>query len=379
MMFIPIIYAHHFYNIILELSMPSYIIFCKTLVKGGAEKQAITLAKLLTKKGLNIILVSWCGDKIDIKNLDYIRANSIKYIGLRGNQIKKLSDFYKLLNRENVTMVLAYLTLANFVAGICKLFNKKFLSVGGIRTEKLPYYKFIFERFMHNHLNDATVFNNYSAKIKFVRRGFNPEKIYVIHNAIDLLSSERGKSRKDGINIISVSRFVKSKDYKTALSSFKKLTNKYPGKSLKYKIVGYGPMEGQIRSLISQGNLDDKVELLINPPNIPDILARSDIYLSTSLYEGLSNSIMEAMVNGLSIVATDVGDNSYLVQDGYNGYLAPVKDTDQLFEQLESLIKSEEQRAEFGKNSQEIIKHGFTEENLLNNYYTCFPNLSIPK
>jgi hypothetical protein len=45
--------------------MPSIVIFCKTLLKGGAEKQALTLSKLLTEKGINVILISWCGTDTD--------------------------------------------------------------------------------------------------------------------------------------------------------------------------------------------------------------------------------------------------------------------------------------------------------------------------
>jgi len=44
--------------------MPSILIFCKTLLKGGAEKQALTLSKLLTEKEISIILIIWCGTKI---------------------------------------------------------------------------------------------------------------------------------------------------------------------------------------------------------------------------------------------------------------------------------------------------------------------------
>ena len=51
------------------------------------------------------------------------------------------------------------------------MLNRNLTTIGGIRTEQFPFYKFIFERFVHNHLNDATVFNNYSAKNKFERPG----------------------------------------------------------------------------------------------------------------------------------------------------------------------------------------------------------------
>ena len=65
--------------------MPSIIILCKTLLKGGAEKQALTLSKLLTDKKIKIILINWCGNRIDISNQNYIKNNTISYIGLKGN------------------------------------------------------------------------------------------------------------------------------------------------------------------------------------------------------------------------------------------------------------------------------------------------------
>lgn len=355
--------------------MLSILIFCKTLLKGGAEKQALTLSKLLTEKKIDIILINWCGDKIDTANLDYIKNNSIKYIGLKGNPIMKLIHFLKIIKIERISIILSYLTLANFIAGITKLFHRKLLTIGGIRTEKLPFYKFFFEKLVHNYLNDATVFNNFSARDKFERKGFNPGKIYVIHNTIHVPPLEKNNKPKDGINIISVSRFVKSKDFRTALYSFKNLLERNKSKNLYYYIVGYGPLEQDIRLLAEHLEIISEVKILINPSNISDILKNCDIYLCTSLFEGLSNSIMEAMAAGLPIVATDVGDNRYLVKDGYNGYLAPCKDINRIVEKLEHLLKFGNVRKEFGNNSYNIIKNGFTQEKFLRNYLELFSKI----
>lgn len=355
--------------------MLSILIFCKTLLKGGAEKQALTLSKLLTEKKTDIILINWCGNKIDTANLDYIKNNSIKYIGLKGNPIMKLIHFLKIIKIERISIILSYLTLANFIAGITKLFHRKLLTIGGIRTEKLPFYKFFFEKLVHNYLNDATVFNNFSARDKFERKGFNPGKIYVIHNTIHVPPLEKNNKPKDGINIISVSRFVKSKDFRTALYSFKNLLERNKSKNLYYYIVGYGPLEQDIRLLAEHLEIISEVKILINPSNISDILKNCDIYLCTSLFEGLSNSIMEAMAAGLPIVATDVGDNRYLVKDGYNGYLAPCKDINRIVEKLEHLLKFGNVRKEFGNNSYNIIKNGFTQEKFLRNYLELFSKI----
>ena len=357
--------------------MPSILIFCKTLLKGGAEKQALTLSKLLTEKEISIILIIWCGTKIDAANLDYIKNKSIKYIGLRGNPLKKLIHFLQIIKNERISIILSYLTKANSIAGISKLFHRKLTTIGGIRTEKLPYYKFFIEKLVHNYLNDATIFNNFSGKNKFEKRGFNPEKIYIIHNTILVTPLEKIDRPKDVINIISVCRFVRSKDFRTALYAFKQLVEKNRDKKIKYYIVGYGPLENRIRLLTRNLNLQNEVEILINPPNIPDILKNCNIYLSTSLYEGLSNSIMEAMVAGLPIIATNVGDNRYLIKDAYNGFIVPCGDINLIVEKLQYLTDFENIRNEFGNNSHLIIENEFSEEKLFENYFKLFSKMSL--
>jgi glycosyltransferase involved in cell wall biosynthesis len=357
----------------------SLLIFCKTLAIGGAEKQALTLAKLLLEKGESVILINWCGNIIDARNSDFLMDNSIRYIGLQGNPIKKFMDFIRVIKNEKISIVLSYLTLANFISGVSKFFNRSLISIGGIRTEKLPFYKFFFEKLTHNFLNDATVFNNYSAKGKFEKRGFNSGKIFVIHNTISANPVYIRENPSKEVVIVSVSRFVEPKDFVTALYSFKQAVEKNRGKELKYRLVGYGPLEGRIRSMISLLDLEKEVTILINPPNIHDILKSCDIYLSTSLFEGLSNSIMEAMSTGLPVIATDVGDNRYLIEDGYNGYIVPCKDVELIAEKLEYLIDFEEIRKEFGNNSRIKIAREFSEKELLEHYYELLSSLLTKK
>jgi glycosyltransferase involved in cell wall biosynthesis len=353
----------------------SIVVLCKTLAIGGAEKQALTLSKLFTEKQLNAVLVNWCGDIIDTSYYNFINDNSIKYIGLKGNSIKKFIQFLKLIREEKATIILSYLTLANFISGISKIFNRNILSIGGIRTEKLPPYKFFFDKLTHNFLNNATVFNNYSAKHKFEKKGFKPGKIFVIHNAIKVQQARVENNLKDELTIVSVSRFVEPKDFRTALFSFKQVVENNRDKKLKYCIIGYGPLENKIREMVNNLNLQEEVDLLINPPNIQEIVRKCDIYISTSLFEGLSNSIMEAMGAGLPVIATNVGDNTYLVSNHYNGFIVPCRDIDYIVEKLEYLIKHENVRNEFGNNSLNKMKDEFSEVKLLENYLSLFSKL----
>jgi len=121
--------------------------------------------------------------------------------------------------------------------------------------------------------------------------------------------------------------------------------------------------------------LENKIKIFINPPDVPSILRSCDIFLSTSLFEGVSNSIMEALAAGLPVVATDVGDNSFLIRNGINGYLVPCRDIDKIVEKLEYLSGSWEVRNEFGKNSIKVIETKFSKMKLLDCYLSLFSKL----
>ena len=350
--------------------MLSIAIICKTFLRGGAEKQALMLTKLFSEKGVDVSLVNWYGNKVDKNSLKYIRENSFKYFPLSGNFFMKIIEFRKILDANNVKMVFSYLTLANFVSGICRTLDSNLISIGGIRNEKLPFQKFVFERLLHNYINNATVFNNFSAKEKLIKKGFDPSKIFVIQNAIDSSTNSSFNCTDDEIiRIVSVGRFVKQKDYETALIAFSSLIERNRDKKYLYNIVGYGPLEKKVRLLINKLGINKYVNIFINPVNIQEILMNSDIFLSTSLYEGVSNSIMEAMSAGLPIVATNVGDNIHLVEDGRNGFLVECKDKVSIVGKLEYLAASEEIRNRFGQYSSFIINSQFSKSRLLESYF----------
>ena len=216
-------------------------------------------------------------------------------------------------------------------------------------------------------------------KLNSERKDLMQEKIHVIHNSIYVPLQQRVSKSGNEIRIISVCRFVKSKDFNTALYSFKELAEKNRSKELKYYIVGYGPMEKKIRSLADRLGLDKKVVILINPSGIPDILRSCNIYLSTSLIEGLSNSIMEAMVAGLPVVATDVGDSRYLVNDGYNGFIVRCGDIKMIVEKLDWLVNNETGRIDSGANSYSIIRKEFSDYKLLENYLKLISEFNFPE
>jgi glycosyltransferase involved in cell wall biosynthesis len=90
-----------------------------------------------------------------------------------------------------------------------------------------------------------------------------------------------------------------------------------------------------------------------------------DVFVLTSYYEGMSNSIMEAMAAGLPVVTTDVGGNSELVINGETGFLCPPNGTKELAERVLHFIKNEREAKQMGENGKKKIANEFSIEKMV--------------
>ena len=113
--------------------------------------------------------------------------------------------------------------------------------------------------------------------------------------------------------------------------------------------------------------MSNYTQILIAPDNVQEILKSADIYLSTSLFEGTSNSIMEAMNWSIPVVATNVGDNNQLIKDSWNGYLISIGDYKKLSEHLLKLLHDDKLRIEMGIRGNERL-HNYSVERFVENY-----------
>ena len=172
------------------------------------------------------------------------------------------------------------------------------------------------------------------------------------------ISPYHKKYHNDILHIITVGRFVPQKDYETAIHAIAELRRTNP--NIRFDLVGYGDLEMHIRKWIHEYGIEDITNIYINPDNIPELLNHADIYLSTSLFEGTSNSIMEAMNANLPIVATNVGDNQYLVIENENGYLHKIGDYLSISASIAKLVDDKKLRELFGKRSKSLLSEKFS-------------------
>lgn len=340
-------------------------IIIRSLKPGGAEKQSALLASVLSDD-YNVYIFHQYKEASQA-NLKLINNENITRVHLRGNMVSKVSLLRKSIVRNDIHCLFAYLSSDNLIASLATLGKSDCRVYGGIRSSKLPFHKFIILKILHKHFQTATIFNNHAGKEEFINNGFLKNKSIVVPNAITVNGSSFNNYNNEVVNILSVGRFVKAKDYQTALLSIKELT-RISTQQFKFYIVGFGPEEQNIRDLIVKENLTNYVEIVINPDNMEDYYEKANIYLCTSIFEGLSNSIMEALNYRLPVVATDVGDNRQLVIHNETGYLTKNSSPLDMAQHLKHLIDNPVFANSMGKEGYIYLKNNYSTNKFKEHY-----------
>lgn len=347
------------------------LILLNTLLKGGAEKQAILLARVLSDSHMVSIVVF--NSIVDDEVKQYLDEFKIEYEILPNNYVSKIIHFVRIINKKKIEIIFSYLTVNTIFASVLGKLTKVSFIIGGYRgTVFLNKIKFKLLKISHNYILYQTIVNSQNGRTFLINNKFAENKIKVILNGVQIPINIIKRENKKAMKLITVGRFDRSKDFTTSLKSFATLKNKMKMRdiafSLQYLIIGYGPLENEIRNRIEELNLISDVKLLINPHHIDQYYVDSDIYLSTSIYEGLSNTIMEAMTYCLPVVSTNVGDNPFLIQDEQTGYICKIGDIETISEKLLNLVCDYQERIRMGINGYERIKDNYSLETMKKNY-----------
>lgn len=136
--------------------------------------------------------------------------------------------------------------------------------------------------------------------------------------------------------------------------------------------AGRGQLEGELKEQAHQLGVAQKVRFLGLRQDIPRILAVLHAFVLPSLSEGLSMAILEAMVAGKPVIATDVGGNPELVEDSETGYLVPSQNSQALADRLISLLMNRDRALQFGKVGQLRAQGQFSLRTMVREYQAIY-------
>jgi len=221
------------------------------------------------------------------------------------------------------------------------------------------------------------------------RIGIAPTRITQIYNGVDIerFAPDPARTRNalpsgfappDAVVIGTVGRIQKVKDHATLLRAFAALATADAGFAARARlaIVGDGPLLGDLRSLADSLGIAAATWFSGNRTDVADVLRAFDAFALPSLNEGISNTILEAMASGLPIVATAVGGNVELVDDGSTGRLVVPGDVAALAAALGDYVAEPDRRLAHGRRARTVATERFSLPAMVASYQRVYEELA---
>lgn len=238
-------------------------------------------------------------------------------------------------------------------------FNKRF-SVHNIFLT--PLYKRIWK--------GAKVVTANSEALKHLAHKTMPSSaVEVIPNGIDTSQFKPHKKKKSFHVILIVSRLISRKCIDYLLRAMPSIISRFP--NTKLIIAGEGNDEDNLKQLANELGLSESINFMgyVKHDDLPSLYGASDIFILPSLWEGMSNTLLEAIASGLPVVVTDTGGTAELVKD--NGLTIPKEDSIAISDAILLLLENSEECNNMGRKSREIAL-GFSWEKVAERYFELY-------
>lgn len=194
------------------------------------------------------------------------------------------------------------------------------------------------------------------------------DRAFSIHNGVDLTTYGKQEVPSDSVKaklglpldktiMISVGWLRPGKGHEYVIKAMADMEN---NDDYVFVILGEGPDRERLLKLADDLSIEANVQLVGMQKNVSEWLSVSDVAISASFSEGLSNALVEAAASELPIIATNVGGNPEVVEDGYNGILVDPQDFLSIKHAIENICKNDTHLLEMGENSRKKAEKEFS-------------------
>ena len=287
----------------------------------------------------------------------------IYYLNLRNIfDLDAIFRFKKIIHDFQPDLLITYLIHADLFGRVLgKIFGVKKI-ICSIRV-KLIQWKYIPLLILdgltsplvtHYHFNSQAVADMYlkyfflsRKKVTVIPNGLEIEKYQI---PVDKIAKCKELGIPDNIPLIGcVGRLEKQKGHKYLLEAFALLSKKNTPAFL--ILIGTGSEKKRLEILSEKLGIENSMKFLGTRNDIPEILQIMDIFVLPSLYEGMSNALMEAMATGIPIIATDIPENKELINNQTSGILLAPKNSKMIETTLKNLINNDKLKTLLSNNA----------------------------
>lgn len=214
--------------------------------------------------------------------------------------------------------------------------------------------------------------------------GIRSERIQVVYNGVDLSRYDSQRRERDNVRrelgitpdqplVMQVARLNRLKDHATALRAFALVAAQRPDARL--ALAGDGEERAAVEQRIEELGLNEQVVLLGTRHDIPRLLQGADLFLLSSITEGIALTLIEAMATGLPVAATAVGGNAEVVASEQTGLLVPPRTPDAMAQQLLTLMGDPSLRERYGRAGVERAHARFSDVTMHATYHALYQEM----
>lgn len=332
--------------------------FIGSLYGGGAERVTCNLASWLAEHGHTVEILTMSQTEQSYELSKKVTVQTLLKLGERKNGLYNAAIrlprlvAYLLKHREKEGYVVMLPKTILLLLALQHLTKAKIIL--SERADPSRYPKDIQKKLRrHVHEADGMVFQTEDAAAWY-QELLQTVPSRVIPNAITpafLRQRYEGQRKKE---VVAAGRLNNQKRYDLLIRTFTKIAPHFPDYRL--TIYGEGENRSQLEALVQELHMEDRISLPGNVRNIAEKLEQSALFICCSDFEGMPNSLMEAMALGLPCVSTDcpVGGPRFLIQSGTNGILTPVGDEKALADAMALVLSDEELAQKLGTNAAEV-------------------------
>lgn len=318
---------------------------------GGSERVISLLANEFVGRGIETAILSFAGEQqaypLD-ERVETVSAGAASG-GSMKVRLKRLAFMRKYFKKNSGCYIFSFSTYGTGFVVLSTLFMKRKMLVSeriDPRSCDHKAYRDFFYRFAYR-----LVCQTQEAVTCFPKR--IQKKACVIGNPLDTAVPPPylGKRRK---RIATIGRLEDQKNHRLLIEAFAIFAKEYPDYFL--DIYGKGILEAELRKLAEEKGLEEKVIFHGFCSNARELVRDSSMFVLSSDYEGISNSMLEAMAMGMPVISTDcpIGGSRTHIIDGENGLLVPMKDAAALANAMKRVAGDEKLSEKLSKNAIKI-------------------------
>ena len=372
------------------------------MITGGADENTLFTIEGLNEEKYEIDLIT--GEEFDKDILNKVKNHPFDIIQIKGLKWKLnflndpivLLKLIKLLKRKHYDIVHTHTTKAGILGRIAAYISGVPVIVHGLHGSTFQAFNsglfnwllFLFER-LTGRFTDAYISVSKILSENYIKKGIGKkENHYTVYSGMELgkfyharekidyeeKREELGIKREDFL-IGNVARLETRKGHQFLIDAFRNVVEKQKDGGVKLLIIGEGNKRKYLENYVKKLNLRNKVIFTGYREDVEELMAIMDIFVLTSLREGLPRVLVQAAAVGMPSIVFNVDGVPEIIKDNYNGFLVKVKNVEQLENRIVKYMNNKELVLQHGQNGRKFIKNKWSVQGMVERIDRIYQNL----